>query len=85
MTIAEISRNSFEDDEADFTALARPHSDLRFGHELTRPARLNTVVRSEARPFTAILLIAVLLLCLPLFVWLAWQPGFIGKCGGGAA
>jgi len=51
MRIAEISRNSFGDDEADeadFSALARLHSDFRLGHKLTRQARLNTVARSAS-------------------------------------
>ena len=88
MRIAKVSRNRFEDDEADeadFSAFARLHSDSRFGHKLTRQARLNTVAGSSSPATSFIVILLVLPLCLPLSVWLVWQPASLENAGGGAA
>ncbi len=89
MRVAEISRNSFEDDnadEADFSAYARLHPDFRFGQKLTRRARaLNSVARSASPAMRVIVipLIAALPLCLPLLAFNAWQPISLESAGGG--
>jgi len=84
-----VARNSFGDDEAseaDFSAFARLHSDSRLGHKLTRPARALNSVASSASPATSfIVILLVLPLCLPLSVWLVWQPASLENAGGGGS
>ena len=88
-----IARNSFQDDEAseaDFSALARLHLDSGFSDSRTSLKRricpFNVVSRSRspASYFAVLLLIAAFLLCLPLSLWLAWQPILLDNAGGGS-
>jgi len=88
MRIAKVSRNRFEDDEADeadFSAFARLHSDSGFGEKLThRPRAFATVARSVSPATSFILILLVLPLCLPLSIWLARQRVSSGSAGGAA-
>ena len=83
-----IARNSFEDDEAskaDFSALARLHLDSGFSDSRTRricPFSAVSRSRSPASCFGVLLLITAFLLCLPLSLWLAWQPILLDNAGG---